>query len=146
MQYDGIDLKRPIDEEPDEAGNFAYVPARFETQSWELPLIFRIGVSAHPIYTARHRLTLSVDALHPNNNNEHINIGGEYAYTLPGFGILALRTGYKGLQMTTPEYGWTFGFGLEFFYIDNNALKIDYAFRSIGVLGDWHAYTLSITF
>jgi len=43
MQYDGIDLKRPLDEEIDESGNFAYVPARYETQSWELPLIFRIG-------------------------------------------------------------------------------------------------------
>jgi hypothetical protein len=146
MQYDGIDLKRPIDEEPDESGNFAYVPARFETQSWELPLIFRIGVSAHPIYTDRHRLTLAVDALHPNNNSEHINIGGEYAFTLPGFGVLSLRSGFKGLQMVDSQYGWTFGFGLLFHYLNNDNLKIDYAYRNIGVLGNLHAYTLSITF
>jgi hypothetical protein len=146
MQYDGIDLKRPIDEEPDEAGNFAYVPARFETQSWELPLIFRIGASAHPIYTARHRFTVSVDALHPNNNSEHINVGGEYAFTLPGFGVLSLRGGYKGVEMIDSEYGMTFGFGLLFYYLNNNALKIDYAYRNVGVLGNWHAYTFSITF
>ncbi len=146
MQYNGMDLKRPIDEQPDEAGNFAYVPARFETQEWELPLIFRIGVSAHPIYTARHRVTLAVDALHPNNNSEHINIGGEYAFTLPGFGALFLRGGYKGIQMVNSEFGETFGFGLLFYYMNNNALKIDYAYRNIGVLGNWHAYTLSLAF
>ena len=146
MQYDGIDLKRPIDEEPDEAGNFAYVPARFETQSWELPLIFRIGVSAHPILTARHRLTLAVDALHPNNTSEYINLGGEYALTLPGFGAIFLRGGYKGLQMVDSQYGMTFGFGLIFNYMHNNALKIDYAYRDYGVLGNLHAYTFSLTF
>lgn len=146
LQYDGIDLKRPIDEEPDEAGNFAYVPARFETQNWELPLIFRIGVSANPLLTSRHRFTVSVDALHPNNNSEYLNLGGEYALTLPGFGVVSLRSGYKGFQMVDTEYGMTFGFGMQFFYLNNNALKIDYAFRDIGVLGNWHAYTLSFTF
>ncbi len=146
MQYNGMDLKRPIDEEPDEAGNFSYVPARFETQSWELPLIFRIGVSANPILTSRQRLTLSVDALHPNNNSEYINLGGEYALTLPGFGIFTLRGGYKGLEMVDSQYGMTLGFGLQFNYIRNNALKIDYAFRDYGILGNIHAYTLGITF
>lgn len=146
LQYDGIDLKRPIDEEPDEAGNFAYVPARFETQHWELPLIFRIGVSANPILTSRHRLTVAVDALHPNNNSEHLNLGGEYALTMPGFGVISLRSGYKGLEMVDTEYGMTFGFGLLFNYLNNRALKIDYAYRDIGVLGNLHAYTLSFTF
>jgi hypothetical protein len=146
LQYDGIDLKRPIDEEPDESGNFAYVPARFETQSWELPLIFRIGVSANPILTSRHRLTVAVDALHPNNNSEYLNLGGEYALTMPGFGVLSLRSGYKGLEMIDSQYGMTFGFGILFNYLNNRALKLDYAFRDIGVLGNWHAYTLSFTF
>lgn len=146
MQYDGMDLKRPIDEEPEEAGNFGYVPARYETQAWELPLIFRIGVSANPILTSNQRLTLSINALHPNNNSEHINLGGEYAITLPGFGVFTLRGGYKGLIMVDSEYGMTFGFGLKINYMNNNALKIDYAFRDYGVLGKIHGYTLGITF
>jgi len=146
MQYDGIDLKRPIDEEPDEDGNFAYVPARFETQSWELPLIFRIGVSAHPILTSRHRFTVAVDALHPNNNSEYLNFGGEYALTLPSYGVLTLRSGYKGLEMADSQYGWTYGFGLLFNYLNNNALKLDYAYRDIGIFGDVQSFTLGITF
>jgi hypothetical protein len=146
MQYNGIDLKRPIDEAPNEAGNFEYVPARYETQTWELPLIFRIGVSAHPILTSNHRCTVSVDALHPNNNSEYINVGGEYALTIPGVGIFSLRSGYKGLNMVDSEYGMTFGFGILMNFLNNNALKVDYAYREMGLLGHMNAYTLSMTF
>lgn len=146
MQYDGIDLKRPIDEAPSEAGNFEFVPARYETQSWELPLIFRIGVSAHPILTGNHRLTVSADALHPNNNSEYINVGGEYALTMPGVGTFSLRGGYKGLSMVDSEYGLTFGFGILLNFLNNNAIKVDYAYREIGLLGHMNAYTLSLTF
>ncbi len=146
MQYNGIDLKRPIDEAPNEAGNFEYVPARYETQPWELPLIFRIGVSVHPVYTPRHRVTIAIDALHPNNNSEYVNIGGEYALTLPGFGVFSLRSGYKGYSMVDSRYGLTFGFGILFNFLNNNALKIDYAYREMGVLGAMNAYSVSITF
>ena len=146
MQYNGIDLKRPIDEAPSEAGNFEYVPARYETQSWELPLIFRIGVSAHPILTGNHRLTVSIDALHPNNNSEYINIGSEYALTFPGVGTFSLRGGYKGLAMVDSQYGLTLGFGILLNFLNNNAIKVDYAYREMGLLGHMNAYTLSLTF
>jgi len=146
MQYNGIDLKRPVDEAPDEAGNFEYVPARFETQTWELPLIFRIGVSAYPIYTPTHRVTLAVDALHPNNNSEYLNLGGEYTLTLAGIGEFSLRGGYKGLQMVDSEYGLTLGFGMLIKFLHNNALIVDYAYREIGLLGQMNAYTISIRF
>jgi len=146
LQYDGIDLKRPIDEAPEEAGNFEFVPARYETQEWELPLIFRIGVSAHPILTSKHRFTVAIDALHPNNNSEYLNLGGEYSLTIPGFGAFIMRTGYKGLYMVDSQYGWTVGFGLLFNYLNNRAFKVDYAYRDLGMLGKLHAYTLSLTF
>lgn len=146
MQYDGIDLKRPIDEAPEEGGNFAYVPARYETRGWELPLIFRIGISSYLVYTENNKLSLSIDALHPNNNSEHLNIGSEYLFTLPGVGMLALRGGYKGLFMVDSHYGWSFGMGFLVNYIGNNNIKIDYAYRDIGLLGKVHAYTMSLTF
>ena len=146
LKYDGIDLKQPVDISPEDQGNFKYVPARFEVQGWELPLIFRIGVSLNPIVTSYHRLTVAVDALHPNNNSEYINLGTQYALTLPRFGIVSLRAGYKGLEMIDSEYGFTFGFGLELFYLNNKALRMDYAFRDIGILGRMHSYTLSLAF
>ncbi len=147
MQYNGIDLKRPFDEAPGESGNFGNVPGRYETTEWELPLIFRIGVSAYAIQTENHKLILSVDALHPNNNAEFINVGGEYLFSLPGVGKLAVRGGYKGLLLDdTSEYGLSFGVGLLVNYLGNNNIKIDYAYRNMRLLDYVHAYTVSFTF
>jgi len=124
MTYSGIDLKQPVDILPEEEGNFKYVPARYELQGWELPLIFRLGVSFHPIVIANHRLTLAVDALHPNNNSESINIGGRYELTLPLFGVVSLRGGYKALFLNDSEYGLSLGAGLRLFYLGNNAMSL----------------------
>lgn len=145
MRYDGMDLLQPIDPSPDIAGNYDNVEGQYRMQSWELPLIFRIGMAVHPIAATNHRVTLEINALHPNNNSESINIGGEYKFTLPSFGSFFLRTGYKGLFMDRTEYGMSYGFGL-FWRIAKMGMKLDYAMRDIGVLGNVHAYSLSFMF
>ena len=109
MKYDGIDLLNPIDISPFEDGNFADVPGQFRPQGWELPLLFRIGVGIKPIYSELHRLTLAIDAIHPNNNSEYLNVGGQYELRLAGQGSLYLRSGYKSLFMTDSQFGATYG-------------------------------------
>lgn len=146
IKYDGIDLVYPIDIAYDESGNFKDVPAQFRMSEWELPLIFRIGVSYIPINNTYNRLTLAADALHPNNNSESINLGAEYELKLPGTGSLFARGGYKGLFMDESIYGLTFGGGIQINMLGNTALKIDYAFRDMDVLGNIHVYTFGITF
>lgn len=146
LRYDGIDLKETVDIEPFEEGNYAYVPARFETESWELPLIARIGASIHPLLTENYRITLSSDFLHANNNSEYINLGGQVTFNFPVFGEFSLRAGYKGLYMVDSEYGPTFGFGAKIKYLHNRALKVDYAFRDHGLLGNMHTYSMSLVF
>ncbi len=145
MKYDGMDLLQSIDANPNITGNYENVEGQFRMQSWELPLIFRIGIAAHPIATPNHRLTLEVDALHPNNNSESLNIGGQYKFTMPSFGSFFVRTGYKGLLMARTEYGMSYGFGF-LMRVAKMGLKVDYAYRDIGVLGNVHAYTLSFVF
>ncbi len=145
MQYDGIDLVYPIDIAPDENGNFKDVPGQFRMSEWELPLIFRIGVSWIPINNRYNALTVSADALHPNNNSESINIGGQYELKIPGTGSLFARAGYKGLFMDESIYGMTVGGGVQINMLKNTALKIDYAYRDIGVLGNVHVYTFGIS-
>ena len=44
MKYDGIDLMQPIDPS-DDYGNYGNVLGKYESSSWEIPLIFRIGIS-----------------------------------------------------------------------------------------------------
>jgi len=146
MKYDGLDLLHPIDILPDEQGNFQYANGKFESVEWELPLIFRVGIAVHPIVIGGNRVTLAVDALHPNNNTESVNVGGQYQLKIPAIGVFSLRAGYKALFMEDSEYGPTFGGGLFLNLMGNVGLRIDYAYKSVGLLGNFHSYTCGITF
>jgi len=146
MKYDGMDLLFPIDILPDEAGNYSTVQGQFKMQEWELPLIFRIGISVQPIVFRNQRLTLVADALHPNNNSESVNVGAEYQLNIPGTGTFSLRTGYKALFMEDSEFGMTYGGGLILRFLNNYAMKVDYAFKPVGILGNTHSYTLGVLF
>lgn len=146
MQYDGMDLLNPIDILPNEEGNFRDVAGKFNLQDWELPLIFRIGISITPIVMDLHRLTLAVDALHPNNNYESVNVGAQYKMTLPTIGDFYLRCGYKALFMKESKYGLAFGGGMVLRMMNNIGLKVEYAYRGIGVLGKTHCYTIGVLF
>ena len=146
LKYDGMDLMNPIDILPDEHGNYGRVQGKYDLQDWELPLIFRVGVSVNPIMTTEHKFTVAVDALHPNNNSESVNVGAQYSYTLPSFGQIFIRGGYKALFMADSQYGLTLGFGINVNLFDNNSLKIDYGYRQIGILGNTHSYGISFSF
>jgi len=146
MKFDGLDLTYPIDILPDQSGNFANTPGQFQLQGWELPLMFRLGVALTVIKTENQQLAIAVDALHPNNNAESINIGGEYAYNAPGMGKFFLRGGYKGLFLTDSQYGLALGAGVEKYILGNVALRFDYVYRDMGLLGKVNAYTLGFRF
>lgn len=146
MQYNGLDLTQPIDILPNQAGNYQWVPGQFTLQSWELPLIMRIGVSIQPIYTSENHVSLEIDALHPNNNSESLNIGGQYSLILPSFGEVHIRTGYKALFMPDSEFGLTFGIGLTKYLLNNMGIKIGYAYRAMGIFGGINSYSVSLIF
>ena len=146
MKYDGMDLLNPIDILPNEEGNFRDVAGKFNLQAWELPLIFRIGVSLTPIVMDLNRLTFAIDALHPNNNYESVNIGVQYKRIVPTVGDFYLCTGYKALFMGKSEYGFSFGGGMVLRMMHNIGLKVEYAYRGIGVLGKTHCYTIGVLF
>ena len=145
MRYDGIDLLNPIDI-TDEHGNFENVPGIYKTEGWELPLLFRIGMSFQPIAMDRQNMIVAVDALHPNNNSESINIGAEYEYIQPGIASFFLRGGYKGMYMVNSEYGLTLGGGIKLRMARNQNIKIDYSYKTMGRLGNVHLYTLGMEF
>ena len=145
-RFDGIDIYQPIDISEYEEGNYGDVPGQFRPSDWELPLIFRIGVALKPIKNNISQLTISADALHPNNNSESINIGCALDNTIPGVGVFSLRAGTKALFMDKPEYGYTAGLGFKLFYVGNKFVSVDYAYKSIGLLGNVNVYTLGFSF
>jgi hypothetical protein len=146
MQYDGIDLLQPIDILPDENGNYKDVEGQYRVQGWELPLIFRIGTSITPIVSEKQKITLAVDALHPNNNAESLNMGAEYEYSFVGFGKFLLWGGYRGLLMDENPYGMTLGVGLQLYLMNNANIKIGYAYKDMQILSNTSIYTVAITF
>lgn len=146
MKYDGLDLLNPIDILPDEQGNFRDTPGQFQLQEWELPLIFRVGVSVNPVVMGNQQLTVAVDALHPNNNSESVNFGAQYSLKIPTTGTFYLRGGYKALFMPESEFGLSLGGGMELRFMGNVGLKLDYAYRGVGILGKTHAYSVGVMF
>ncbi len=146
MQYTGLDLMRTIDIAPDESGNYKDVKADFQTESWELPLLFRFGVAATPIVMTNHRLTMEVNFIHANNNNESVNLGAEYAFNLPGTMKLSFRGGYRALFLENSEFGPTFGFGISIPFLKQKSLEINYAYRDTGLLGYSNVIGLNILF
>jgi len=146
LGYNGTDLLNPIDILPNENGNYKDVPGQFRLSSWELPLIFRVGVAVKPVVVNNHSITITADALHPNNNSESINLGMEYALNMPTFGRIFLRGGYKGLFMDSSEYGPTFGGGFLMNFLRNTTIRCDYAFRDLGILGYANCFGLGMEF
>jgi len=146
LKYNGLDLLRSHDEFPDEGGNYQDTKVKYETDSWELPLIFRIGVSLTPISFGNHELILSADALHVNNNNETINVGMQYSFSAPGLGRFFLRAGYRSMFLRNSEFGSTFGAGISREYLKNRNIQIDFAYRDVGVLGVVPMFSAAIGF
>ena len=146
VKYDGIELLTPIDLLPEEHGNYKDVEGMYRLQSWDLPIIFRLGVSINPIVSESQKLTLAVDALHPNNNSESINAGAEYQLAIQKFGRLFLRGGWHGLFMDDSPYGLSMGGGLHLNIPGNIVLKIDYAFQDTEYFDNYSLYTVGIGF
>jgi hypothetical protein len=148
MKYDGLDLVQPIDPTPYTAGEYDNVEGQYRMQGWELPLIFRIGVAINPLVSDRQRLMFEVDALHPNNNSESVNLGAQYSVAMYSSGSIYLRGGYKALFMDDSEYGPSYGIGMIYRMSSNGniALQMDYAYRDIGILGGIHSYSISFMF
>jgi len=146
MRYGGLDMLRSIDIAPEESGNYRDIKVEYKTDSWEIPLIFRIGISLNPIATTVHKLTIAVDALHANNNNESVNVGAEYTANIPGQAKLILRCGYRSLFLEDSEFGATFGCGVKLPSLGGNSLQIDYAYRNIGILGNTNVMGMSLLF
>lgn len=142
MQLLGSDVQVPVDIDPIKYGNNNKIVANLKTDKWALPLIFRFGVAMDVIKTYHQRLTVAVDAMHPNDNSEYLNLGLEYGLN----NMVFLRAGYKNLAMRDNEEGLTAGIGLAYKLIGNVRLKADYAYGDFGLLEFVQRLTLGLEF
>lgn len=142
MRLDGHDLSfnnNPGGKSAQEAQN---VPALYETEAYDLPLSFRIGLSMDAVKTEKIRATVAIDAIHPNDNVEYLNSGLELGYDEMVFG----RVGYKSLFMDDAEGGLTWGVGINLGLSSSASVKLDYAFADYGRLKNVQYMTLSVVY
>ena len=124
------------------AGDGNLINTDLELDQYELPLLFRIGVAVDAIKNSENRLTVAADAVHPNDNSEHVNIGVEYSWNE----IFFLRGGYKSLFEVEGEQGLTLGVGLYYRVIGSLQFKIDYAYEDFGRLKNVQYFSVGIKF
>ncbi len=142
MEMDGKDLLVQHDIDPNNYGNNDQILASLQTDEFPLPLTFRIGLAMDVVDSEEHRVTLAADALHPNDNDESLNIGGEYMFN----NLIAFRVGYKSLFLTNSEEGLTAGVGLNYNFTTDFGVRIDYAYQDFGMLDYTQHFSLGIKF
>jgi len=142
MRMEGKDARVYHDIDPGLTGHNEALTAFMETDSWDLPLSFRMGLAMDLMATGPMRWTVAVDALHPNDNDEAVNLGTEVMWN----DFIALRGGYKALGREDSEEGLTFGGGLRYPLAGVTAVKIDYAYSDWGHLEYVHRFSMGLEF
>jgi hypothetical protein len=110
------------------------VDAKYLQGVFKMPTDFRFG-AAMEVFGAGdrdHALTLGVEALHPSDNEERMNVGAEYWLA----GVVAFRAGYK---FNYDEETWSAGLGLQY-----SMTTLDFAYSNLGRLGGNVRITLGL--
>lgn len=114
----------------------------YEDESFQLPLIFRIGLSMNVFDIFKHinpdrqALLVTVDATHPRDFPEQINIGMEYTLLK----TIAFRAGYSA---PNDEHDISMGFGLRRSY-HTYSLHLDYAYTPFGIFDNVHRVSMQM--
>lgn len=134
------------------AQNFS-TPARWletkeeEQQSYDLPLVFRIGASIDLLGgmdlflggdPTDQKLTVNIDAIHSNDYAERLHLGFEYWF----MNIFSLRGGYK---INHEEGNLSIGAGIKYNagFVD---LRFDYAYVNYDFLQSPHRFSILMSF
>ncbi len=115
---------------------------KFQREGFQLPLIFRIGISMNAMEfitddKGADQLLLSVDATHPRDYPEQINIGAEYTL----LNLVAVRTGY---MFNNDENGFTAGVGIRH-TVEGISAGIDYAYAPFGIFGNVNRLSIQLS-
>jgi hypothetical protein len=114
---------------------------KYDEEPFQLPLTFKIGAAIDVLdLLGEHRnpLLIAVDALHPRDYTERIQVGGEYWYN----DLVALRGGYK---FNYNEESFSLGAGLKH-SIGGMSVKLDYSYSDFEIFDPVSRFSLGIAF
>jgi hypothetical protein len=136
-RYEGRDLAILHDPDSEVFGNNSALPAFQWTDDFPVPLAFTVGLS-YPVHEdERSRVLLVADAMHPSDNSERVNLGGEWMFRE----MLAVRAGWQTLFQEDSELGPTFGLGIRH-GIGENDFRFDYGWSDHERLEETHRISL----
>jgi hypothetical protein len=118
------------------------IPAEYRLAYYDIPLSFRVGLAMEVIKSELLTLTTAVDAVHPNDNTEFMNLGMELNFN----NVFFARGGYKSLFLRDSEQSYTFGFGLNYPIINDINLSLNYGFANYGRLKNVQFIDLVVKF
>lgn len=141
MRMTGSDLQHFYDIAEELDGNNSKIVSELETGYFNLPLVFRAGIVMDVFRNESMSMIMAVDAIHPNNNYESVNLGMEYELLKKFY----VRAGRKALFLEDTEEGLTAGVGL---MIPMRGLKVrfDYGYEHFGRLQDVQNFSLALDF
>ena len=142
MRLDGNSTLVLYDPDPLTTGNNGRIPANLQTEEWSLPLNYRVGIAYRALELESHKLIIAVDASHPSDNYESVNLGGEYIFD----DFFAIRGGYKSLFLQNSEERFSVGIGIKQYIIGNSQIKIDYAYQDFQKLKYVQKFSIGIIF
>ncbi len=142
MQYMGKDIFVNYDFTSNEYGDSENIFANLQTDSWDLPLLFRFGLAFEVFKEDQNQLLAAIEARHPNDNSESVSLGMEYGFLQRFF----LRGGYQAFFEKDSEKGLTAGAGFVYFLSTSTKMIFDYAFADWGRLNNVHHFSVEIQF
>jgi hypothetical protein len=142
MQMSGEDLLIRYDPDPNRAGNNQTNDAYYKTEKYELPLKLQIGLSKEFQFLDEQKFIVAIDAAHPNDNSEYLNVGGELSFLN---NLISIRGGYKGLLLDDTQEGLTLGAGLNY-VLGVFALGVDYSYQEYKYLTYIQSFGVTLKF
>lgn len=143
MQISGDDLLVRHDPDEQRSGNNQTIDAFYSTDEYELPLRLQIGISREFQFMEEHKLTFAIDAIHPNDNNQWVNVGGEIALFN---NLIAFRGGYKTLFLDDSQEGLTLGAGIKYDGLGFFKIAVDYSYQKFEYLDNIHSFGVALSF
>ncbi len=116
---------------------------KYVEEGFQLPLTFKIGLSMNAMdllmpENKNHAVLVSVDAVHPRDYPEQLNIGAEYLFMK----TVALRAGYV---QPNDEHGFSAGAGLQKAF-KKYKFALDYAYTPFGIFDNVNRFTMQFAF
>ncbi len=150
MKMEGQDLMNQIDIDPQNSGSNKNNVASLKTESWPIPLAFRVGLAMDVVKNDMFTVTVATDGVLPNDNQASVNLGGEIGWN----NMVFLRGGYKSafrasskvFDREDQQEGLGLGAGVRYTAPGIATVAVDYAYDQFGLFGNLNTIALSISF